>query len=152
MHGMPRSTDSTAPARGRSRKSNGFSTPRTRRGCGPRCRPPSIRPDLPGGPLPVDADAGRLVQVFGNLLHNAARYTAPGGRIRLASTRDGDHVVVRVSDNGTGIPRDMLGAIFEMVTQVDSSLDDAWGRAARRATVGGRIPRSAGTAPAAPAC
>ncbi len=78
--------------------------------------------DLPGAPLPIDADAGRLVQVFGNLLHNAAKYTAPGGRIRLAATREGDQVVVRVSDNGSGIPGDMLGAIFEMFTQVDSSL------------------------------
>jgi len=83
--------------------------------------------DLPGYPLPVQADHGRLVQVFGNLLHNAAKYTAPGGHIRLAARRDGTQVRVSVADDGAGIPVHMLGSIFEMFTQVDQSLSRAHG-------------------------
>jgi PAS domain S-box-containing protein len=82
----------------------------------------ALHVDLPGEPLVIDADAGRLVQVFGNLLHNAGKYTAPGGRIRLAARRQAQQVHVTVSDNGAGIPVDMLASIFEMFTQVDQSL------------------------------
>jgi CheY-like chemotaxis protein len=78
--------------------------------------------DLPGDPLMVDADAGRLVQVFGNLLHNAAKYTDPGGAIRVEAGSDARHAWVRVADDGAGIPAAMLDAIFDMFTQVDTSI------------------------------
>ncbi|MFC0676702.1 PAS domain S-box protein [Lysobacter korlensis] len=77
---------------------------------------------LPAEPVFVDADLGRLVQVFGNLLHNAAKYTSPGGRIQLSAKREGEAVVVVVRDNGCGIPGEMLGGVFEMFAQVDQSL------------------------------
>jgi signal transduction histidine kinase len=65
----------------------------------------------------VEVDAVRLVQVIANLLNNAARYTDPGGQIRLTVARDGDDAVIRIADNGRGIAQDMLDRIFEMFVQ-----------------------------------
>ncbi|WP_437933312.1 GAF domain-containing protein [Sorangium sp. So ce341] len=82
---------------------------------------------LPPAPLRLDADPTRLAQVFANLLNNAAKYTPSGGSIRLAAQRDGAAVVVRVADNGVGIPADMLSNVFDMFTQVGRSIDRAQG-------------------------
>jgi two-component system CheB/CheR fusion protein len=78
---------------------------------------------LPGEPLFMDGDPVRLSQIFSNLLHNAAKYTAKGGRIHLSATRRAGDVIVRVEDNGVGIPPTMLPRIFDMFAQVDRSLD-----------------------------
>jgi CheY-like chemotaxis protein/anti-sigma regulatory factor (Ser/Thr protein kinase) len=75
----------------------------------------------------VDADLTRLSQVFSNLLNNAAKFTEPGGRIELTVARQGDEVAVTVSDNGVGIPADMLPQIFELFTQEDRSLEKSRG-------------------------
>lgn len=83
--------------------------------------------DLPDTPIAVDGDVGRLVQIFGNILHNAAKYTPPGGHIAVRINRAGESVVVRIRDNGPGIPREMLAAIFDMFIQVDQTLDRAHG-------------------------
>jgi len=79
----------------------------------------TLRVSLPSGPLVVEADPGRLVQVFANLLSNAARYTPRGGQITLKARREGEQAVVSVQDNGIGIPPDMLNGIFDMYRQVD---------------------------------
>ncbi|MES2521192.1 MAG: PAS domain S-box protein, partial [Gemmatimonadota bacterium] len=73
----------------------------------------------PDEPMLLDADATRMAQVVGNLLQNAAKYTPDGGQITLEALRDGDDVVIRVSDTGIGIERAMLSHVFEMFTQVD---------------------------------
>ena len=79
--------------------------------------------DIPAQSVPIDADPTRLAQVLGNLLNNAAKYTPNGGRVAL-SARVNDHVVeLSVADNGAGIPADMINRVFEMFTQVDTSLD-----------------------------
>ena len=83
--------------------------------------------DLPQQPIYLDADPIRLAQVFGNLLNNAAKYTSPGGRIRLSAERTGMQVEVTVEDEGIGIPPEQLESIFEMFAQVDSSLERSWG-------------------------
>ncbi|WP_434427740.1 PAS domain-containing protein [Nannocystis pusilla] len=82
---------------------------------------------LPPGPVWLDADLTRLAQVFSNLLTNSAKYTAPGGRIRLAAEPRGDEVVVTVTDNGTGIPAGSLTSIFDMFSQVDRTLERSAG-------------------------
>jgi PAS domain S-box-containing protein len=76
---------------------------------------------LPLEPLYVEADLIRLAQVLANLLNNAAKYTDQGGRITLTATRDGQDALVRVRDNGMGIPADKLSHIFEMFAQIGRS-------------------------------
>jgi PAS domain S-box-containing protein len=83
--------------------------------------------DLPGEPLEIEADVTRLVQVLSNLLNNAAKYTPPGGSITVSARREDGQAVVAVSDTGVGIAPQSLGAVFEMFTQVRSSLDRAQG-------------------------
>lgn len=78
-------------------------------------------------PLPVNGDRTRLSQVVTNVLTNACKYTPDGGRIELATERDDDHAVVRVVDNGIGIPADMLPKVFDTFTQVGRALDRSQG-------------------------
>ena len=72
-------------------------------------------------PLTLKADRVRLAQVFANLLSNAAKYTDPGGEIRVSAAREGSNGVVSVRDTGVGIPPEMLGSIFDLFGQVDRS-------------------------------
>ncbi len=72
---------------------------------------------LPERPVAVEADPSRLAQLLGNLLDNAAKYTDRGGRIEIAAGREGDAAVVRVRDNGIGIPAALQPGVFEMFTQ-----------------------------------
>ncbi len=74
---------------------------------------------LPRESLLLDADSVRLAQVIGNLLTNSAKYTEPGGRIRLTAERDGDVAVLRVRDSGIGIAPDVLPHVFELFVQAD---------------------------------
>jgi signal transduction histidine kinase/ActR/RegA family two-component response regulator len=83
--------------------------------------------ELPVGPVWVDGDASRLSQVISNLLNNAAKYTGEGGKLRLSLSRDETHAVVRVQDNGVGIPPEMLNEVFDMFTQVNRTLDRSQG-------------------------
>ena len=82
---------------------------------------------LPAQPVYLDADPVRLAQVFCNLLNNAAKYTARGGRIELAAARRGAEVEVSVRDNGIGIAPQLLGRVFDMFTQGDGSLEKTHG-------------------------
>ena len=77
--------------------------------------------------LEVEADHTRLAQAIDNLLHNAAKYTPPGGTISVRAWRDGREAVIEVSDTGVGIPPDMLEQVFAMFAQVDGSLHRAQG-------------------------
>jgi two-component system, chemotaxis family, CheB/CheR fusion protein len=77
---------------------------------------------LPKSPVPVDGDPVRLEQVITNLLENAAKYTEPGGRIQLRLTQDRTEALLSVRDNGIGIAPEHLETIFDLFTQVDSSL------------------------------
>ncbi len=82
---------------------------------------------LPPRPVPVDADRTRLAQVFANLLNNSARYTERGGHIRLTVERHGSDAVIKVKDDGVGIPADMLPRIFDTFIQANRSLERAQG-------------------------
>jgi PAS domain S-box-containing protein len=82
---------------------------------------------LPSAPLTVHADESRLAQVLYNLLGNAAKYTQPGGHIRVKAVRDGRDAVITVADNGIGIAAENLLSVFEMFTQVDASLERSQG-------------------------
>ncbi|MEY4699862.1 MAG: hypothetical protein RL326_49 [Pseudomonadota bacterium] len=76
---------------------------------------------------PLHGDKGRLMQVFGNLLHNAAKYTERNGRIWVSSSVSDGYVIVSVRDNGSGIPPEMLKRVFEPFTQVQRNFDRAQG-------------------------
>ncbi len=82
---------------------------------------------VPDEPIYVDGDNTRLTQIFANLLNNAAKYTVPGGHIRLTVERQGSDAVVSVADSGVGIPPAMLDKVFDMFSQVDRSLERAQG-------------------------
>ncbi|HSL54416.1 MAG TPA: PAS domain S-box protein [Pyrinomonadaceae bacterium] len=83
--------------------------------------------DLPDEPIHLNADRARLAQVFGNLLNNSCKYTRAGGSVSLSAKHVGDEVVVRVKDNGAGIPQDKLDSIFDMFTQVDRTSEQSQG-------------------------
>jgi PAS domain S-box-containing protein len=73
--------------------------------------------DLPIEPVRFEGDALRLTQVYSNLLINAAKYTAPGGRIELRAAREGNEIVVLVRDNGMGISAEMMPRLFTLFSQ-----------------------------------
>jgi PAS domain S-box-containing protein len=82
---------------------------------------------LPPQAIQLDVDRTRLVQVLANLLNNAAKYTPPGGRTILSAALDTEGVTIRVTDTGVGIPTDMLTKVFDMFTQVGTSLERSQG-------------------------
>src|SRR5262249_24794705 len=93
------------------------------------------------GPVPirVDADPTRLEQALANLLWNAAKYTAPGGRIEVTAERRGEEVAIRVSDTGIGIASDMLARIWDLFTQAAPPLDRSQGGLGIGLTVARRL-------------
>jgi CheY-like chemotaxis protein len=87
-----------------------------------REREHTVALSLPNEPLRIEADPVRLEQIIVNLLSNAGKYTPPQGRIAVAVARDGDDVVIPVSDNGIGIAPDLLPRVFDLFKQGDRSL------------------------------
>jgi signal transduction histidine kinase/ActR/RegA family two-component response regulator len=73
--------------------------------------------------LYVDADPMRIGQVIGNLLTNAAKYTETGGHIGLQARREAGEVVIEVSDDGIGIPPEVLPTLFDPFAQGPRSMD-----------------------------
>ncbi len=100
-----------------------------------------IEPDLPL----VMADRRRIIQVLGNLLTNADRYSPESSVITLSAVRDGVHVAVSVADEGRGIPAERLPHLFRKFSGVQSgerNVDTGLGLAICRGIVeahGGRI-------------
>ena len=78
---------------------------------------------LPKEELWISGDAVRLSQIVANLLLNAAKFTAPGGRITICAVRDGDNVRIRLSDNGIGIAAASIDSIFGLFEQSGHSPD-----------------------------
>jgi PAS domain S-box-containing protein len=73
--------------------------------------------DVPPDPVFVHADPIRLGQVFGNLLHNACKYTKPRGEIRVTVRCDAPTVHISIRDNGIGIAADRLHNVFDLFSQ-----------------------------------
>jgi len=93
----------------------------------------AVRPEIDGrrhalqvkvceGPLFVEGDAARLLQIQENLMINAAKYTPPEGRIGVEVSRENGDAVISVEDNGQGIMPEMLTAIFDLFVQERKSL------------------------------
>jgi signal transduction histidine kinase len=82
---------------------------------------------VPQEPVALEADPVRLAQVITNLVNNAAKYTPPHGHIRVVAAREGPHAVLRVRDNGSGMPPELVPRVFDLFTQGDRSLAHAGG-------------------------
>lgn len=82
---------------------------------------------LPHERIYLQADPARLTQVFGNLLNNACKYTNPGGHLKIMAERLGSEIVVRIKDDGIGIPKDKLTDIFEMFEQLHQGSEQSRG-------------------------
>ena len=81
----------------------------------------------PSEPVHVDGDPARLCQVLANLLDNAARYSPQGARIDLTADLSGPHVLIKVTDKGAGIERELMPRIFELFVQGQKSQPDEGG-------------------------
>ncbi|MDB5955489.1 ATP-binding protein [Ramlibacter sp.] len=83
--------------------------------------------DLAPGPLFVSGDRTRLVQVFSNILQNAAKYTPAGGHVSLTLRAERAQLRVAVADDGVGIHPDLLPHLFELFTQGQRTPDRSQG-------------------------
>jgi signal transduction histidine kinase/CheY-like chemotaxis protein len=80
------------------------------------------------GPICVNGDSARLVQCVSNILTNSAKYTDRGGEIHIETRKEPpDEAVVTITDNGLGIPQELLPQIFQLFVQSDRSLDRSQG-------------------------
>jgi PAS domain S-box-containing protein len=77
---------------------------------------------LPDEPICIDGDRARLVQIVGNLLTNAAKFTPPGGTVSIGARRTGAEVEIEVRDDGVGIAPDALERVFDLFGQEEASL------------------------------
>ena len=108
---------------------------------GPLCerRNHELTVTLPPDPIYLNADPARISQIVGNLLNNACKFTPRGGHIWVtveregasdadhagaaSSTRPASQVAIRVRDTGIGIAADQLANVFNLFTQIDTSLE-----------------------------
>jgi signal transduction histidine kinase len=74
----------------------------------------------PGDLPPVLADARRIEEVLANLIDNAIKYSPKGGRVTISAVATGSEVIVRVSDEGEGVPETERERIFERFSRLDS--------------------------------
>ncbi len=70
-------------------------------------------------PLCIYANGQQMKELFGNLISNAIKYNKAGGEVWVTVTEEDRNVIIRVKDNGMGIPRESLGRIFERFYRVD---------------------------------
>ena len=73
----------------------------------------SIESRFASEPVIIEGDVFALGRVYRNLITNAIQATQAGGRVTIATARDRDKVEVSVTDTGSGIPAERLGAIFD---------------------------------------
>jgi signal transduction histidine kinase/ActR/RegA family two-component response regulator len=77
--------------------------------------------------LYVEGDSARLVQCVSNVLANAAKYTDMGGEIEVTLALEAGRAVITISDNGIGMPAELLPRVFELFVQDERSLDRSQG-------------------------
>jgi PAS domain S-box-containing protein len=82
---------------------------------------------LPPEPVSLDIDPLRIAQVLGNLLTNSAKYTEPGGLIRVTAGIETDQVVIRIADNGIGFTQEQAAQVFELFSQTPAAMEKSEG-------------------------
>ena len=90
-------------------------------------RAQTLTVSAPPAPVWLSADFARLSQVVANLLNNAAKYTAEGGRIELVADAAEGKTQISVRDNGSGIEAALLPKVFDLFVQGDRALDRGQG-------------------------
>jgi two-component system, sensor histidine kinase len=71
----------------------------------------------------ISGDAVRVEQIIGNLVSNALKFTRGDGVVSVFVGREGDEAVLRIADQGIGIPADMLPKIFDLFVQAHHTID-----------------------------
>ncbi|SIN97059.1 histidine kinase [Carnobacterium alterfunditum] len=71
--------------------------------------------------LLITGDSSRLKQILANLINNAVVYTQEGGKVEVTIKKENEYAVIKVSDNGIGIPEDEQDRIFERFYRVDKA-------------------------------
>jgi signal transduction histidine kinase len=74
-----------------------------------------------GDPVTVDGDRDRVRQVVANFVDNAVKYSRPGGQVSIEVSRGEDEALLRVRDEGLGIPAEALPHVFDRFYRVDSA-------------------------------
>jgi signal transduction histidine kinase/membrane associated rhomboid family serine protease/ActR/RegA family two-component response regulator len=82
---------------------------------------------LPPEDIVLNADLTRLAQALANLLNNAAKFTEPGGHIRLEAELEDGELAIRVRDSGIGIEPKLLPRVFDLFFQSATASDRAYG-------------------------
>lgn len=70
-------------------------------------------------PICINANVRQMTELLGNLMSNAVKYNKPGGEVWVTITEENKEMVIRVKDNGMGIPKESLSRIFERFYRVD---------------------------------
>jgi len=87
-----------------------------------------LETNFAAGRLSIDGDEARLTQAVGNLLHNASKFTPPGGEVRVSTTRvKSGRARLSVVDTGAGIAPEVLRGLFQPFMQADMTLDRSRG-------------------------
>jgi len=86
-----------------------------------------LRLTRPATPFFVNGDRARLVQSLSNLLHNAAKYTDPGGLITVLVSASDEQLELQVRDTGIGVSEFLLPHVFDLFVQSERTLDRAQG-------------------------
>jgi two-component system, OmpR family, phosphate regulon sensor histidine kinase PhoR len=85
-------------------------------------RPPGVHVFSPSQEIPVAIDAEKIRMVLRNLLENAVNYSLPDSRaVEVSAAHNGERVVIRVTDDGPGIPERDMANLFEPFFRVDRS-------------------------------
>jgi signal transduction histidine kinase len=83
----------------------------------------TLRVELPEHEVWLTGDSVRLSQIICNLLLNGAKFTQPGGELAVVAKRLDDNILIKVQDNGIGIPADSMLSIFNLFAQVERASD-----------------------------
>ena len=83
--------------------------------------------NVPSRRIELDADPVRFVQILGNLLHNACKYSRDKGEIHVEAKLQAGEAIISVRDDGIGVDADHLATIFDLFVQVESSSSRAPG-------------------------
>ncbi len=75
--------------------------------------------DYPSEPVHAHINEGKFARVVENLLSNAVKFTNPGGQVTISLKKEGQKVILQVSDNGIGIPANLQSSIFNKFTKAN---------------------------------